>query len=124
MALVPPPRRHLTSFHGVYAPNCRLRPTVTQPPALAQARAAEETPKPTAAKKSKSRPRLDWATLHQHTFGADVLRCPTCGGKRRIRALFPTWAKAEARLAILGIVLPPRLLPQPTAPPQLHLDFD
>jgi len=32
VALVPPPRLHLTSFHGVYAPHAALRPLVTQPP--------------------------------------------------------------------------------------------
>ena len=30
VALVPPPKRHLTSFHGSDAPNARLRPLVTQ----------------------------------------------------------------------------------------------
>ncbi len=29
--MVPPPRRRLTSFHGVYAPHAALRPLVTQP---------------------------------------------------------------------------------------------
>ena len=116
VALVPPPRRHLTSFHGVYAPNARLRPSVTKRPV-----APESTQKTPTKKKTKRR--LDWATLHQHTFGTDVLRCPSCGGRRRIRALFATWAKAEARLATLGVTLPPRLLPEATAPPQLPLRF-
>lgn len=116
VALAPPPRRHLTSFHGVYAPNARLRPHVTRRPDV-----PESTPTPT--KKPKTKRRLDWATLHQHTFGTDVLRCPTCGGRRRLRALFATWAKAEARLAKLGVTLPSRLLPQATAPPQLPLAF-
>jgi hypothetical protein len=31
VALLPPARLHLTSFHGAYAPNAGLRPLVTQP---------------------------------------------------------------------------------------------
>lgn len=32
VALLPPARLRLTSFHGVYAPNASLRPLVTQHP--------------------------------------------------------------------------------------------
>ena len=66
------------------------------------------------------RPRLDWATLHQRTFGTDVLRCP-CGGRRTIRSLHSTRKQAEARLTQLGVPLPSRVLPPATAPPQLLL---
>lgn len=120
VALVPPPRRHLTSFHGLYAPNARLRPTVAPAPKVA---APTTTPPQKKQSRPKTKRRLDWATLHQHTFGTDVLLCPKCGCRRRIRALFSTWATAEARLAKLGLTLSPRLLPNATAPPQLPLAF-
>ncbi len=55
--------------------------------------------------------------------GADVLRCP-CGGRRTVRRLHSTRAAAEARLRELGVSLPSRLLPPPTAPPQLVLDAE
>ena len=118
LALVPPARLHLTSFHGVYAPHAALRPLVTQPP-------AEEAQPSTAARrkaktKQKTKGRLDWATLHQRTFGSDVLACP-CGGRRTIRALHSTRKQAEERLADLGITVPPWRLPPATAPPQLTL---
>lgn len=123
LALLPPPRLHLTSFHGVYAPHAALRPVVTHPPAPPpephQLAFAGLLPAP------KQRPRLDWATLHQRTFGTDVLRCP-CGGRRSIRALHPTRRAAEERLAVLGIHLPPRRPPPShlaAAPPQMHLPF-
>ena len=85
VALAPPAKSHLTSFHGAYAPHAKLRGGVTAAPGPV------ESPKPVAkhrpAKATKPRrPRLDWATLHQHTFGNDVLRCP-CGGRRTIKAL-------------------------------------
>ena len=124
VALVPPARLHLTSFHGAYAPHAALRPLVTQPPPPTPA-----SPQLTFASFSpaqKRKPRLDWATLHARTWGTDVLRCP-CGGRLTIRALHPTRKAAEERLASLGIRLPSRLLPpahRATAPPpQLQLSF-
>lgn len=128
VALLPPPRLHLTSFHGAYAPNSRLRPLVTQPvpsapatPDCAPPASAPAPASPTPASKQRPRPpRLDWAQLHQRTFGTDVLRCP-CGGRRSIRAVHSTRKQAEARLTELGIALPSRVLPPATAPPQLLL---
>jgi hypothetical protein len=118
VALVPPAKTHLTSFHGAYAPHASLRPLVTATPS------ALAPPKPPPPKKTEKagvrRPRLDWASLHQHTFGTDVLRCP-CGGRRTIRALFSTHQAAEERLTELGRRLPSRLLPAATAPPQCSL---
>jgi hypothetical protein len=115
VALVPPPNTHLTSFHGVFAPHAALRPTVTLRP-------SETTPSP----KRKTKPRkptrrLDWAALHQHTFGTDVLRCP-CGGRRRLHAIHSTRQTAEERLLQLGHHLAPRrVLPPATAQPSLPL---
>ena len=76
VALVPPARVHLTSSHGVYAANARLRPVVLQP----EPEAATPTPSPVkdeAPDKAKPRrpPRLDWATLQAKTFGTDVWKC-------------------------------------------------
>jgi hypothetical protein len=68
------------------------------------------------------RPRLDWAQLHQRTFGTDVLRCP-CGGRRTIRRLHSTRKHADARLTELGVTLPSPVLPPATAPPQLSLSM-
>ena len=120
VALLPPARLHLTSFHGCYAPNATLRPLVTQPlPQLPPT----PPPSPPSAEPPAAKPkrlRLDWAQLHQHTFGNDVLRCP-CGGRRSIRALHSTRKQAEARLTELGVALPSRRLPPATAPPQLLL---
>ncbi|MCU0694945.1 MAG: hypothetical protein MUC96_00295 [Myxococcaceae bacterium] len=45
----------------------------------------------------KTKRRHDWATLHQRTFGTDVLRC-SCGDRRRIHTVHATRAAAEARL--------------------------
>ena len=115
VALVPRPNTHLTSFHGVFAPHAALRPTVTLRPTTT-------TPAPTRKTKRRTPPRrLDWATLHQHTFGTDVLRCP-CGGRRRLHAIHSTRKAAEERLLQLGHRLAPRhVLPPATAQPILPL---
>jgi hypothetical protein len=110
--------KHLTSFHGEYAPHSALRPQLALEEST-PAQAAATTKQPTKAGK-RNRPRLDWASLHQHTFGNDVLKCP-CGGRRTIRALFSTHQAAEERLAALGRPLASRLLPRTTAGPQLNL---
>ncbi len=75
----------------------------------------------TVVRGGKTKRRLDWATLHQRTFGTDVLRCP-CGGRRTIRALHSTRSAAEQRLTSLGMPLPSRILPRATAPPQLTVN--
>ena len=125
VALLPPPKLHLTSFHGAYAPNAALRPVVTTappaPPAPPQLPFKGFAPAPTR------RPRLDRAQLHKRTWGTDVLRCP-CGGRRTVRALHLTRRAAEERLARLGVRLLPRRLPPASpddAPPpgQLSLAF-
>jgi Putative transposase len=118
VALLPPARLHLTSFHGGYAPNARLRPHITQ--ALPPAPPSPPPPKEGPAPRKPKRPRLDWAQLHQRTFGTDVLRCP-CGGRRTITSFHSTRKQAEARLVELGVALPSRVLPPATAPPQLLL---
>jgi Putative transposase len=120
VALLPPARVHLTSFHGAYAPNSRLRSTVTKPVPTAPL----GPPKTTAGgkKAKKERPRLDWAQLHQRTFGTDVLKCP-CGGRRSIRACYATRKQAEARLIELGVPLPSRVMPPARAPPQHQLSL-
>ena len=52
------------------------------------------------------------------------LRCSpiTRVGRRTVRRVHLTRKAAEARLLELGLTLPSRLLPPPTAPPQLTLE--
>lgn len=100
VALLPPPKLHLTSHHGAYAPNSSLRVVVTLPTTASAPAAPDSTPLPGAAPtpppEKQRPPRLDWAQLHQRTFGTDVLQCP-CGGRRSIRSVHSTRKQAEAR---------------------------
>jgi hypothetical protein len=114
VALVPPRGLHLTCFHGVFAPNARLRPAVMQVPPQPPAPVA--TPPPAVV----TRRRLDWATALQRTFGLDVWRCP-CGGPRRVRAVVTHPATAEAILRSMALLPARTPLPRAHAPPQLSL---
>ena len=76
-ALVPRPRLRLIRFHGVLAPNARLRPEVipsvpvnTISPSVDHA----EAPPPAAPA------RLSWARLLKRVFDIDLEHCPHCGG--------------------------------------------
>ena len=85
-ALIPPPRANLVHFHGVLAPNAKLRPRVVpqppppSPPPCVPPLPADQLPP------STQRPRLPWAELLQRTFALDVLQCNKCGGRRRVLA--------------------------------------
>jgi hypothetical protein len=132
VVLVPPKGAHLTNFHGVFASHAKLRPYVLEP----RARPAEPQPElgapaypsragaPPAQERNPgpSRPpRLDWATLQQRTFGADVWTC-RCGGRRKVLALVTSRRTAEEILQNMGLLPRTRYAPaKPQAPPQLSL---
>jgi hypothetical protein len=82
--LVPPPRMHLTRFHGVFAPNSRLRAAVT--PAHRGRGAAKQPPVDPA---KPARPRyvaMNWARRLKRVFGVEIDSCVRCGGKLKIIA--------------------------------------
>ena len=113
LALLPPRRVHLTRFHGVFAPNAKLRRCVVRPRALVEHASGGCAKEGSAAR----RPRLDWATLQRKTFEADVWQCP-CGGRRQVVAVVSNRRTAEEVLRNLGR-LPPKPVPRTgQSPPQ------
>ncbi len=102
-ALVPRPRVHLVTYHGVLAPASPDRALVgPEPPRVQEARCPEE-PEPPAGQEPpcRSEPKEDgangedqrrlrprryyrWAELMQRVFEIDVLVCEHCGGRRRV----------------------------------------
>ena len=100
-ALVPPPRAHLTRFHGVFAPNANLRAQLTpsgrgKRPATdapTEVSAGDEPCSPAAKRRSMS-----WAQRLKRVFGIDVSTCVRCGGAVRIVA------SIEAPTAIRAIL--------------------
>ena len=109
-ALVPRPRLHLIRFHGVLAPNAKLRALVV-PQAPGQAAGKSEL---TAAEpgRTHSRPaRISWARLLKRVFEIDMEHCPNCGGQLKIIAAILEAPVIERILRHLGLEAraPPRV---------------
>ena len=108
-ALVPRPRLHLIRFHGVLAPNAKLRAMVVpqEPEPEAQAAPAAEC----EAICVHHRPvRLGWAKLLKRVFDLDLEHCPNCGGELKIIAAILEQPVIEKILTHLGLQAraPPR----------------
>lgn len=136
-AQVPPPRRHLLTYHGVLAPAAGYRDQVVpqnQPyrepvhrhrrdksgvdPADASDAAEAGRPAP----KPKRRPAL-WAELLRRTFGLDVLHCPLCGGRRELIAQIAVPHIAQRILDAMGVPSDSPVLEPARPPPEPRLPF-
>jgi len=93
-ALVPSPRENLVHYHGVLAPNSKLRSRVV--PSYGKPKAGD-------GEQRSSRNPTDWASLMQHAFEIDVLSCPKCGGRMRLIALIKERRVIRRILEHLGI---------------------
>ena len=85
-ALVPPPRMHLTRFHGVFAPHSKLRAAVT--PAHRGVGAPKPPIRPGDAEQPAA-PRhvaMNWARRLKRVFGVEIEACARCGGRLKIIA--------------------------------------
>jgi putative transposase len=80
-ALVPRPHFHLIRFHGVLAPNAKLRSKIVPAPA----EPAFEPPTDHARARGET-PRMSWARLLKRVFDIDIEHCPNCGGALKIIA--------------------------------------
>lgn len=75
VALIPPPRKNQIRYHGVWAPNARLRSKAT--PKKAPQEESSEQSSCKAGNKS-------WAKNMARVFAVDVLKCPKCHSKRQV----------------------------------------
>ena len=95
------PRPHLIRFHGVLAPNAKLRSQVVPAPA--------QTP-PTHAgdcAHAHSAPvRMSWARLLKRVYDIDIERCE-CGGKLKLIAVIEEPAVIEKILTHIGLSAQP-----------------
>ncbi len=126
LALVPRPRRHLVTYHGVLAPAAGLRSRVVPRWDEAEAVAGEagapaEQEAGSAAidalRRRSSVPhapghrrrrasgvrRYPWAELLRRVFEVEVLVCPHCGGAQRLLAAIHDPASIERVLRSMGL---------------------
>jgi len=116
-SLVPRPRCHLLTYHGILAPAAQWRDQVVP----ASRDSAEHVP---LAIHSASR-RATWAELLQRVFAIDALTCPHCGGKRKLIALITQASIVRRILAHLRLPTePPALAPARAPPESAELAFD
>lgn len=104
-ALVPRPRLHLIRFHGVLAPNAKLRGKIVPAPA----ERATETSSEDAHAQGEI-PRMNWVRLLKRVFDIDVEHCPNCGSALKIIAAIeypPAIVKILSHLG-LSTRAPPR----------------
>jgi hypothetical protein len=132
-ALVPPPRMHLTRFHGVFAPAAKLRceivpvrahdPELDPPQQLSLFEASGHRPAPPAEAEPPERQpgRHPWAWLLRRVFAVDVTVCDRCQGRMRIVEIALTQDAIARVLARHGLGPQPPPVPQRPMPGQLGL---
>jgi hypothetical protein len=80
-ALVPRPRLHLIRFHGVLAPNAKLRSKIIPTPPEPAAEPSNDH-----AHAHRRTVRMSWARLLKRVFDIDIEHCPNCGAALKIIA--------------------------------------
>jgi hypothetical protein len=109
-ALVPRPRLNLIRFHGVLAPNAKLRSEIVP----GGSENSNDTPDDSgSAPHQSASARMSWARLLKRVFDIDVEHCPHCGGTLKIIAAIEDPSVIARILAHLG--LPPRAPPRAPA---------
>ncbi len=99
VALIPPPRVNMIRFHGVFAPNAKLRARVVPAPATSVQEVKEDdTPRCTHPG------RQSYAFLMKRVFATDVEQCPKCA-ERNTKIRFVT-AKEEIEKILRSIGYP------------------
>jgi hypothetical protein len=145
--LVPPPRKHRHRYHGVFAPNHRLRKAVT---ALAIGNVSKQREattggdgndgratggccdaNPNQKPRSHDTSRIAWAKLMARVGEEFPLECPACGGDIRLIAFITEPGPIRKILTHLGEPLEPPPVSPARGPPtdwaelvQAHDDRD
>jgi hypothetical protein len=137
--LIPPPRVHRHRYHGVLAPNARLRervihlhretvvppgdtdgsPVLTPEAGTARVSSADlpDSPQRAAA-------RSRWARLLARIYEVFPLTCPDCGADMRILAFITATEPTDAILTHLGLPTTPPPFAPARGPPQPGLAVD
>jgi len=110
-ALIPRPRAHQHTYHGVLAPAAPYRDLIVPGPRENRT-ASPSCMDETSPARHPSATRSTWAELLLRVFANDVLLCPHCGGRRKLIALISDGVVVRKILDHLGLPSePPRLAP-------------
>jgi len=148
LALVPRPRRHLVTYHGVLAPAASLRSRVVprvpteeengageddadassgasqQPEELHKVDSARRqrarVPHRPAKRRVHGRRYYTWAELLRRVYAVDILTCPRCGGVRRLLAAIQDPDSIERVLRAMGLPWQAPELAVARAPPEIQ----
>ena len=108
--MVPPPRAHIVTYHGVLSSHSALRAQVAPgaqpepgPPAAEVYAKQEPAPSAPLSQPAPSTSPMSWAALMQRVFSVDVLKCPRCGHRSEIIA---TICDSRVIAAILDVWKP------------------
>ncbi len=134
-ALVPRPRFHLVTYHGVLAPAASLRDRIVPEAAPRKATAcpaSTPTSKPDPqsgcenhrSPQNKRTTRYSWAELMRRVFEFDVLVCHWCGGARRVLTFLTDPIVIHRILSHLGLPTDPPPIAPARSPPDKALLFD
>jgi len=118
-ALVPPPRMHQLTYHGVLAPGASWRGDIVPAPTRARRRSCD-------AQGGRAQPchRHTWAELLERVFAVDALKCARCGSRRRWLAAITEPEAIHRILEHLGLESAAPSPTPPRSPPQLELGFE
>ena len=86
-ALVPRPRHNLVRYHGVFAPNSKLRKQIV-PKSTNRARGKEDRRTHNSVEEAANEliAPLSWAQRLKRVFNIDITLCPLCGRTMRVIA--------------------------------------
>ena len=104
----PSERRSGAAGGEATAPAASMRAAIVPGPAASRKRRRACATAPTSQRSCGRHP---WAELIKRVFLVDVLRCPRCGGRRKILAAITEGRAVRAILDALGL---------PTEPPVMH----
>ena len=117
-ALVPTPRVNLTRYHGVFAPNHRLREQITPACRGRRDAAPADEPAPAPARHVS----MTWAQRLMRVFKIEIETCEYCGGSVKVIASIEEPAVIKqilAHLARRDAATTPVIRPFARAPPPM-----
>jgi hypothetical protein len=123
VGIIPPPRRHLVRYAGVFGPASKHRAKLRALVPATDDTVIASCPGSTSSNTSSRRRRLPWADLLRRVFADDVLQCP-CGGRRSVIAVVANPTMARTLLVALGRPNEPATFAPARAPPQVELAWD